>query len=177
MTLVVRSDSSVPPPISAVRQIVSRLDPDLPLSQIQSLDQIVSGSIAQPRLIAGLVGAFAVSAMFLAAVGIYGVMAYLVTQRSAEIAIRMALGAQQSSVFRLMISQGMKLVLAGVVLGVALSLALTRLLSKLLFGTSPTDFVTLAGVSLLLAMVAFVACYLPSRRAIRLDALAALRST
>jgi putative ABC transport system permease protein len=177
MTLVVRSDSSVPPPISAVRQIVSRLDPDLPLSQIQNLDQIVSGSIAQPRLIAGLVGAFAVSAMFLAAVGIYGVMAYLVTQRSAEIAIRMALGAQQSSVLRLMISQGMKLVLAGVVLGVALSLALTRLLSKLLFGTSPTDFVTLAGVSLLLAMVAFVACYLPSRRAIRLDALAALRST
>jgi putative ABC transport system permease protein len=177
MTLVVRSTSSTPPLISATRHIVSRMDPDLPLSQIQGLDQIVSGSIAQPRLIAGLVGAFAISAMFLAAVGIYGVMAYLVTQRSAEIAIRMALGAPRSTVFRLMVSQGMKLVLVGVLLGLALSLAMTRLLSTLLFGTTPTDFITLAGASLLFAVVAFGACYLPSRRAMRLDALAALRCT
>jgi putative ABC transport system permease protein len=177
MTLVVRSSASLPPPVSSVRLIVSQMDPDLPLSQIQGLDQIVSGSIAQPRLIAGLVGAFAISAMFLAAVGIYGVMAYLVTQRSAEIAIRMALGAQRWNVFQLMVSQGMKLVFIGVVLGLALSLAMTRLLSTLLFGTSPTDFITLAGASLLFAMVAFGACYVPSRRAMRLDALAALRCT
>jgi putative ABC transport system permease protein len=175
MTLVVRSGPLRPPPVSAVRQVVMRLDPTLPLAQIQSLDQIVSGSIAQPRLIAGLVGAFAMSAMFLAAVGIYGVMAYLVTQRSPEIAIRIALGAQRWTVFRLMIFQGMKLVLVGLGLGLALSSLMTRLLSSLLFGTSPTDFVTLAGVSFLFVIVAFGACYLPSRRAMRLDALAALR--
>jgi putative ABC transport system permease protein len=175
MTLVVRSSPSLPSPVSEVRQTVLRMDPDLPLAAIQSMDEIVSGSIAQPRLIAGLVGAFAVSALFLAAVGIYGVMAYLVTQRSAEIAIRMALGAQRWTVFRLMVGQGMKLVVIGLVLGLALSLAMTRLLSTLLFGTSPTDFGTIAGVSLLFALVSFGACYVPSRRAMRVDALAALR--
>jgi putative ABC transport system permease protein len=177
MALVLRSNASLPPPISSVRLIVSQMDPDLPLSQIQGLDQIVSGSIAQPRMIAGLVGAFAVSAMFLAAVGIYGVMAYLVTQKSPEIAIRMALGAPRWTVFQLIISQGMKLVFVGVVLGLALSLAMTRLLSTLLFGTRPTDFVTLAGASFLFGIVAFGACYMPSRRAMRLDTLAALRCT
>jgi ABC-type antimicrobial peptide transport system permease subunit len=174
MTLVVRSNSSQRAPVSAVRQTVSRMNPDLPLVAIQ-MDQIVSESIAQPRLIAGLVGAFAVSALFLAAVGIYGVMAYLVTQRSAEIAIRMALGAQRWMVFQLMVSQGMKLVGVGLALGLGMSVAMTRLLSTLLFGTSPTDFVTLTGVCLLFALVAFGACYLPSRRAMRLDAVTALR--
>jgi putative ABC transport system permease protein len=177
MTLVVRSNSSQRAPVSAVRQIVSRMNPDLPLAPIQSMDQLVAESIAQPRLIAGLVGAFAVSALFLAAVGIYGVMAYLVTQRSAEIAIRMALGAQRWMVFQLMVSQGMKLVGVGLALGLGMSVAMTRLLSTLLFGTSPTDFVTLAGVSLLFALVAFGACYLPSRRAMRLDTITALRCT
>jgi putative ABC transport system permease protein len=176
MTLVVRSNSSQRAPVSAVRQTVSRMNPDLPLVAIQ-MDQLVSESIAQPRLIAGLVGAFAVSALFLAAVGIYGVMAYLVTQRSAEIAIRMALGAQRWMVFQLMVSQGMKLVGVGLALGLGMSVAMTRLLSALLFGTSPTDFVTLTGVCLLFAFVAFGACYLPSRRAMRLDAITALRCT
>jgi putative ABC transport system permease protein len=176
MTLVVRSNSSLPPPVAAVRQAISRIDPDVPLAQIQSLDQIVTGSIAQPRLIAGLVGAFALAALFLAAVGIYGVMAYLVTQRSPEIAIRMALGAQRWSVFRLMVGHGMKLVLIGLALGLVMSLAMTRLLTKLLFGASPTDLFTLTGVCMVFAIVAFAACYIPSRRAMRLDALATLRS-
>ena len=175
MTLLVRSSPSSPSPIAAVRQVVSRMNPYLPLAQIQSLDQLVSGSIAQPRLIAGLVVGFAISALFLAAVGIYGVMAYLVTQRTAEIAIRMALGAQRWNVFRLLVGQGMKLVIIGLVLGLAMSVAMTRLLSTLLFGTSPTDFVTMIAVSVLFAMVAFGACYIPSRRAMRLDALTALR--
>jgi ABC-type antimicrobial peptide transport system permease subunit len=116
------------------------------------------------------------SALFLAAVGIYGVMAYLVSQRAPEIAIRMALGAQRWMVFRLIVGQGMKLVLIGLALGLTLSFAVTRLLSTLLFGTSPTDLVTITGASLLFAIVAFGACYLPSRRAMRLDAVAALRS-
>lgn len=177
MTLVVRSSPSLPPPLATIRQAVSRMDPEVPVAQIQSLDQIVTGSIAQPRLIAGLVGSFALSALFLAAVGIYGVMAYLVTQRSPEIAIRMALGAQRWTVFRLMVGHGMKLVLTGLALGLIMSLALTRLISKLLFGASPTDLLTLTGVSVVFAMVAFAACYIPSRRAMRLDALAALRCT
>ena len=177
MTLVVRSNSSQLAPVSAVRQTVSGMNPDLPLAAIQSMDQIVSESIARPRLIAGLVGAFAVSALLLAAVGIYGVMAYLVTQRSAEIAIRMALGAQRWMVFQLMVGQGMKLVGVGLALGLAMSVAMTRLLATLLFGTSPTDFVTLTGVSLLFVLVALGACYLPSRRAMRLDAITALRCT
>jgi putative ABC transport system permease protein len=175
MTLVVRSNSSLPAPISAVRQIVSRLDPDLPLASVQSMDQIVSGSVAQPRLIAVLVGAFALSALFLAAVGIYGVMAFLVNQRSPEIAIRMALGAQRWMVFRLIVGQGMKLVVIGLIVGLTLSFAVTRLMSTLLFGTSPTDLWTITGVSALFAIVAFGACYLPSRRAMRLDAVSALR--
>jgi putative ABC transport system permease protein len=176
VSLVVRSSSSLPPPISAVRQVVARMDSDVPLAQILSLQEIVSGSIAQPRLIARLVGAFAVSALFLAALGIYGLMAYLVTQRSAEIAIRMALGAQPRTVLRLMVGQGMKLVLIGLLLGLAMSMAMTRLLSGLLFGTGPVDFGTLAVVSILFAVVAFGASYLPSRRAIRSDTLAVLRS-
>jgi putative ABC transport system permease protein len=177
MTLIVRSDPVLPSPISPVREVVSRMDPDLPLAQIQSLDQIVSGSIAQPRLIAELVGAFAISALFLASVGIYGVMAYLVTQRSAEIAIRMALGAPRWMVFRLMVGQGMKLVFFGLILGLAMSVGMSRWLSSLLFGTSPTDLITMIAVSLLFAIVAFSACYVPSRRAMRVDALTALRGT
>jgi ABC-type antimicrobial peptide transport system permease subunit len=103
-------------------------------------------------------------------------MAYLVSQRAPEIAIRMALGAQRWMVYRLIVGQGMKLVLIGLALGLTLSFAVTRLLSTLLFGTSPTDLVTITGASLLFAIVAFGACYLPSRRAMRLDAVAALRS-
>jgi putative ABC transport system permease protein len=175
MTLVVRSGLPAAL-VNEVSQVVSRMDPDLPVAHILSLDQVVSGSVAQPRLIAGMVAAFALSAMFLAAVGIYGLMANLVAQRSAEIAIRMALGAQPSTIFRLMAGVGMKPVIAGLVLGVAMTTAVTRLLSSLLFGTSPTDLVTITGVSVLLAMVAFGACYIPSRRAARLDPIETLRS-
>jgi ABC-type antimicrobial peptide transport system permease subunit len=152
------------------------MDPDLPLAEIRSLEEVVSGSIAQPRLIAGLVGAFALSAMFLAAVGIYGVMAYLVTQRSAELAIRIALGAQRQAIFRLVVSQGMRLVIAGLALGLILSTAGTRLLSSQLFRISPTDLVTMTGVSVLLAALAFGACYLPSRRATQVDPIKALHN-
>jgi putative ABC transport system permease protein len=177
VTLLVKSSPSAPSPVNAVRQAVSELDPDLPLAQIQSMDSVVSGSIAQPRVIASLAAAFAVSAMFLVAVGIYGVMAYLVAQRSSEIAIRMALGAQPSTIFRLMAGVGMKPVALGLALGLVLTAAATRLLSSLLFETSPTDVATIAGVSALLAMVAFGACYFPSRRATRTDPVVTLRGS
>jgi putative ABC transport system permease protein len=177
ITLAVRSSPSGSGSlVAAIRQTVSRLDPDLPVAQIQSMDDLVSTSIAQPRLIAGLVGGFAAAALFLAAVGIYGVMAYLVTQRSQEIAIRMALGAQRWMVFRLVASQGMRLVALGLAIGFTISMVTTRLISTLLFRTSPTDSGTMAGGALLFVVVAFFACYIPSRRAMRVDVVASLRS-
>ena len=175
MTIVVRSNSTAPPLVSAVRQKISELDPDLPLAGIQPMEKIVSTSVAQPRLITQLVGAFAGFALLLAAVGIYGVMAYTVSQRSHELGIRMALGAARGDIFRLVVGQGMRLVLVGIAIGLVGSLALTRLLSSLLFGTRATDPVTFAAVAMLLVAVAFAACYIPARRATRVDPLIALR--
>jgi putative ABC transport system permease protein len=139
------------------------------------MEKVVSNSVAQPKLITGLVGAFAGFALLLAAVGIYGVMAYTVSQRSHEMGIRMALGAAPRDIFRLVVGQGMRLVLAGIALGFAASLALTRLLASLLFGMRATDPVTFVVVALLLVAVALAACYIPARRATRVDPLTALR--
>jgi len=175
MTIVLRSDSAPEPLISAVREKIAELDPDLPIAEIQSMQKIVSTSVAQPRLLTGLVGAFAGFALLLAAVGIYGVMAFSVSQRSHEMGLRMALGAVPRDIFRLVVGQGMRLVLAGIVLGFLASLVLTRLLSSLLFGTSANDPATFAFVAILLLVVALAACYIPARRATRVDPLVALR--
>jgi len=175
MTIVVRSGSAAQPLVSAVRQKIMELDPDLPLTGIQPMEKVVSVSVGQPRLITGLVGAFAGFALLLAAVGIYGVMAYSVSQRSHEMGIRMALGAAPRDIFRLVVGQGMRLVLAGITLGFLASLGLTRLMATLLFGTSANDPVTFAAVAFLLIGVAMAACYLPARRATRVDPLVALR--
>jgi len=175
MTIVVRSKSSAAPLVSAVREKIAELDPDLPLTDIRPMEKVVSNSVAQPKLITGLVGAFAGFALLLAAVGIYGVMAYTVSQRSHEMGIRMALGAAPRDIFRLVVGQGMRLVLAGIALGFAASLALTRLLASLLFGMRATDPVTFVVVALLLVAVALAACYIPARRATRVDSLTALR--
>jgi putative ABC transport system permease protein len=175
MTIVVRSNSAAQPVVSAVREKISKLDPDLPLAGILPMEKVVSASVAQSRLVTGLVGAFAGFALLLAAVGIYGVMAYSVSQRSHEMGIRMALGAAPRDIFRLVVGQGMRLVLAGIGLGFLASLGLTRLLSSLLFGTSANDPVTLAAVATILIAVALAACYIPARRATRVDPLIALR--
>jgi putative ABC transport system permease protein len=139
------------------------------------MDDVVSASVAQPRLITQLVGSFAILALLLAAIGIYGVMAYSVTQRTHEVGIRLALGAQPRDVLALLMVQGMRLVFLGVVLGVVVSLVLTRLLATLLYGTSVRDPLTFAGVSALLVAVALLACYIPARRAMRVDPIVALR--
>ncbi|MGA8223423.1 MAG: ABC transporter permease [Candidatus Acidiferrales bacterium] len=175
MTLVVRSNSALQPLASAVREKIAQLDPDLPMTGIQPMEKIVSVSVGQPRLITGLVGAFAGFALLLAAVGIYGVMAYSVSQRSHEMGIRMALGAAPRDIFRLVVGQGMRLVLAGIALGFLASLGLTRLMATLLFGTSANDPVTFAAVAFILVGVALAACYIPARRATRVDPLVALR--
>jgi putative ABC transport system permease protein len=175
MTIVVRSNSATQPVASAVRLRITELDPDLPLGGIQPMEKIVSASVAQPRLLTGLVGAFAGFALLLAGVGIYGVMAYSVSQRSHEMGIRMALGAAPRDIFRLVVGQGMRLVLVGIGLGLLASFGLTRLLSSLLFATSANDPITLAAVALILVAVALTACYIPARRATRVDPLIALR--
>ncbi|MBZ5600000.1 MAG: ABC transporter permease [Acidobacteriia bacterium] len=174
-TLVLRSRSDLAPLVSAVRQQITQLDSTLPVSGILSMDEVVSTSVAQPRLIMQFVGIFAGLALLLAAVGIYAVMAYSVTQRRQEMGIRMALGAQPRHILQLVVGQGMGLTLVGVVLGIAASFGLTRLLASLLFGTGATDPLAFSAATVLLAATALLACYVPARRATRLDPMLALR--
>ena len=159
---------------AAARQEVKALDKDQPVT-ITSMDQVFSNSVAGPRFNALLLGLFGGLALVLAMVGVFGVINYSVTQRTHEIGIRLALGAQRQHVFRLVVGHGLILALVGVVLGSGGALALTRLLTGLLFGVSPTDVETFVVVSLLLTVVALLACYLPARRATKVDPLEALR--
>src|SRR2546422_2508492 len=139
------------------------------------MDQRLSDSVAQRRYQTLLFGVFAAVALVIATVGIYGVISYGVSQRTHEIGIRMALGAQASDVLRMVVGQGMRLALIGAALGVAAALGLTRVIGSMLFNVSPTDPATFALITLLLATVALIACYIPARRATKLDPLMALR--
>jgi putative ABC transport system permease protein len=172
---VVRTAGSPEGLTAAVRREVGRLDPELPVTALAALDEVVSRSAARPRFYVLLLSLFAAAALLLAAVGIYGVLAYAVHQRSREIAIRMALGAGAREVQRLVLREGAVLAAAGLALGLGAALLLTRALGGLLFGIRPTDPATYAGVSLLLAAVALTACYFPARRAVRVDPLVVLR--
>jgi len=160
---------------STVRSQVSALDPEQPIYDVRSMDQLVDRSLAQRQLNMILFAAFSGIALILAAVGIYGVMSYSVTQRTHEIGIRMALGARQSSVLGLVVRQGMALALAGVGIGLGLALALTRLMSGLLYGVSSTDPDTFAVIAAVLTAVALAACLVPARRATKVDPMVALR--
>jgi len=158
-----------------IRNEVLQIDKDQPISNVETMENIVAATVAPQKFATWLLGIFAGSAMLLAAIGIYGVMAYSVTQRTHEIGIRMALGAAQGDVLRMVVVQGMKLALLGVGIGIIGAVALTRLMSSLLYGVSATDPLTYGGVSLLLAGVAFLACLIPARRATRVDPMIALR--
>jgi len=175
MNIVVRSDSSAGPLAAALRHELLAMDPDLPTSELSTMDEVVSASVAQPRLTTECAGIFAILAMVLAMIGIYGVMAYSVTQRIPEIGLRLALGAQPASVLSLVLGQGFRLVAGGIVLGTLASLGLTRLLASLLFETRVYDPLTFLAVPVLLASIALAACYVPARRAMRVDPLVALR--
>ena len=175
MTLVARTTSNPHDFIRALRREVAQLDPDLPVSEVATMEEVVSESIWQPRLYAMLFGVFAGGALLLALIGIYGVMAFLVQTRTHEIGIRMALGASARDVFKLIVGRGMKLTAVGVVIGVGGAIALTRLMHSLLFNTSATDPYVFILISALLSLAAFFACYLPARRAARVDPLIALR--
>jgi putative ABC transport system permease protein len=161
--------------ISSLRQAVWAIDANQPLSNINTLEQIVSESIAQPRLNMLLMMLFGGLALLLSAVGIYGLLSYAVTQRTQELGIRMALGANVTDVLKLVLKQGMLLALIGEVIGLAGAFALTRLMSGLLFGVTPTDTTIFAGVVAVLTLTALFACYLPARRATKVDPLVALR--
>jgi putative ABC transport system permease protein len=176
MSFVVKTTLEPEGMIAAAREQVQAVDANQPIYGVKTLTQLRAASIAPQRFTLLLLGLFAAVALALAVVGIYGVMSYAVTQRTHELGIRLALGAQGRDVLRLVIGQGMKLALIGVALGVGGALALTRLLKTLLFDVSPADPVTFASIALLLSFVALPACYLPARRATKVDPLVALRA-
>jgi putative ABC transport system permease protein len=175
MTLLVRTTTDPLSIVGAVRQTVLSIDPNLPISNIKTLEKVVDDSIAQRRLNMLLMGLFGGLAMLLSAVGIYGLLSHAVTQRTQEMGIRMALGAQVGDVLKLVLRQGMMLVIAGEVIGLAGAFALTRLMRGLLFGVTPNDATTFVVVAGVLAVVALLACWVPARRATKVDPLVALR--
>ncbi len=175
-TLVVRT--SVPPESAAsgVREAVKSVDPGLPLFQVMSMEDVISESLASRRLNLWLLAIFAGMALVLSAAGLYGVISYLVAQRTREIGVRIALGAQTRDVLRLIMGQGAGLTAAGIVLGLLGALAFTRVLESLLYGVSARDPLTFASIAALLALVALAATWLPARRAARVDPMVAIRN-
>jgi len=175
MNLVVRATANPTPLETALYDAVRVVDKDETLSAFRSLDDIVESSVAQPRFSSLLLGMFAALAVVLAAVGLYGLIAYSVTQRTNEIGIRMALGAQQSDVLRMILMEGMSLALAGLAIGIASSLAFGHLLASMLYEVKPSDPVTFVWVSMALVGVTLLSNYIPARRAAKFDPMVALR--
>jgi predicted permease len=173
--LVIRTTGDPQSLARAARQAVWSIDRDQPVSNVMTLDDLLDEEVAQRRVQAMLLGALAVLALILACVGIYGVLSYLVTQRTQEIGVRVALGADAAHVFRIVASQGMGLAAIGIVTGLMASLLLSRLLMSLLFGVNPTDPLTYAGAVAVFTTVALLACYIPARRAAKVDPMVALR--
>ena len=175
MTLAIRTRGVSSGLVEEVKKQVWSLDSRIPVSDVHTMDELMAVSVAQQRFNMLLLGLFAALALILAAVGIYGAMAYAVNQRRHEIGIRIALGARRSDVLRIVLGDGAKIALFGITSGIAGALVLTRLMASLLFEVKPTDPATFAGVAILLALVALAACYIPARRAMRVDPMVALR--
>jgi putative ABC transport system permease protein len=175
MTIVVRAATDPNALLPSVRSVVATMDKDLPLRRVRTLDEYVSGSISAPRFEALLLGSFAALAFVLTTIGLYGVISYSVVQRTREMGIRVALGAQRASISTMVLRQGALLALAGVAVGLLTSLFAVRLIRNLLFGIGATDPVTFVAVPLLLMGVALLASYIPARRAMRIDPIVALR--
>ena len=175
MTLIVRGKAPAESLISGVRRAAQSIDPEQPIRRAQLLETAISRSVAPQRLVTVLLSLFAGLALLLAMVGIYGVMSYSVAQRTQEIGVRMALGAESRDVLRLILGQGMRLALIGVGVGLLVSVALTRLMKSLLFGVNPNDPLTFAGIGLLLTFVTLLAALVPARRATKVDPMVALR--
>jgi putative ABC transport system permease protein len=175
MYVVARTSSDPSAVAGSITREIHAIDSDVVVYDISSMDARVSRSLARQRFSMDMLGAFAGFALLLAAIGVYGVMSYLVTQGTRDIGVRIALGAQQSDILRLVIKQGMMLAFIGIIAGLAGAAALSRVMGSLLFGVGSTDFVTFTSVAILLTLIAFAACYIPARRAMRVDPLIALR--
>jgi predicted permease len=173
--LVIRTAGEPLNLVAAVRQAIHAVDPDQPVSTIATMDQLLIEESARRRIGMILLTAFAALALLLASLGIYGVLSYFVTQHTPEIGVRLALGAQPRNILRLVLRKGMSFTLLGVGIGIAASLALTRLMQSLLFGVSASDPLTLVMIAILLTVVAFFACWIPARRATKVDPIIALR--
>jgi putative ABC transport system permease protein len=175
MTFVIRTAAEPQSFIASLRSELQAVDKELPLHNVATMDQVIAKSGADPRFYSLLLGSFSALALILAAAGVYSVISYSVTQRTHEIGIRLALGAQSGAILRLVVRQGMALTLTGLAIGLGGAFALTRVLSEFLYQVSVTDPMTFAMLSLLLAVVALLACYIPARRATKVDPLVALR--
>jgi putative ABC transport system permease protein len=171
----IRTDSDPMGVVTAVRSRMAGLDKDVPVLNVSTIDQLVTAALRGPRFNAALIGASAGIALLLASFGLYALISYSVTQRTHEIGVRIAIGADQRDIFKLIVGNGMILTMIGVAIGLAASFALTRAMSSLLFGVSATDSLTFAVISLLLAFVSLLACYVPARRAMKVDPMVALR--
>ena len=174
-SVVVRTSGDPLALSTLVREAIWRVDRDQPVWRIRTMDSLVYAALGSKRVLLGLVAAFATVAVVLAGVGIYGVMSFSVTQRTHEVGVRMALGARGAEVLALIVRQGLTLTVVALIIGLIASLGATRVLASQLFGVTPSDPITFALVPVLLGVVATVACYLPARRASRLDPLVALR--
>lgn len=175
MTLVVRTTVAPESLVPGVKETIGSIDHNLPVSSVVSMEQVVTDTLWQQRFNLQLIGLFAGLALVLAGVGLYGVMSYSVAQRTHEVGLRMALGAGKAEVIKLMVGHGMKLALAGVGVGLLAAFGLTRLMTGLLFGVSANDPLTFAGIALLLSLIALLACWIPARRAAKVDPMVALR--
>lgn len=175
MFLAIRTQGEPTNLTGAVRGVIRGLDKDLPLFRVTVMAQLVADSMAQRRFAMTLLVIFAGVALALAAVGLYGVMSYTVTQRSHEIGIRMALGAQRGAVVKMIVRRGIGLAVIGVALGLGGAFALTRLMANLLFGVKASDPLTFTAIGALLTLIALLACFIPARRATKADPLVALR--
>jgi putative ABC transport system permease protein len=173
--VLVRTRAEPTAALSLLRRAVHAIDPEQPIDRIRTLAEVRADSVASPRLTATLLGIFALVALVITAAGIGGVLALSVSQRTTEIGVRMAMGAERGAVMRMVLEQGLGLVLAGLGLGLAGALALSRLVERLLFGVPPTDPLTYASVAAVLLATAGVACLMPARRAASVDPMAALR--
>jgi putative ABC transport system permease protein len=175
MAYVVRANGNLAALPGLMRSRFREVDPNQPVQLMSTMEEMVSATVAEPRFYSRMLGSFSAIALLLASLGIYGVMAYSVAQRTREIGIRVALGAQRSDIFRSVMLKSAFLVLAGVAIGLAGAFGVTRVLQNLLFDVKPTDAATFAAVSVLLILVALVATYVPARRATSVDPMVALR--
>jgi putative ABC transport system permease protein len=173
--LIVRGAASTTAIASSVRSILAAIDPRLPLSEVQTMDELVGQSLGSMQLNTALLSGFAFVALLLSMTGIYGVLTYTVSRRTAEIGIRVVLGASRQTIFGLIVRQGMQPIIAGLAIGIVGSLAVTQSLAGLLFEVKPADLISYLAVTLLIAVTALVACLLPARHALRVDPVSALR--